>query len=83
MAFSQEKHTDPALSDPAAYGEGDVFFQNGLLERKLLPLLAACDGELFLQCLGIHPDAHGGKLESDLKHREPDQDVSVQAPPIF
>lgn len=47
MRFSQEKHTNPGLSDAASDGKGKFPQQNGFLEGQFGPFLASCFFKLF------------------------------------
>ena len=41
MGFAKEKHTDTGLADTAAYGVGELFFDDRMLEGELLSFRAA------------------------------------------
>ena len=53
------------------------------MESEGAPLIAAGGGELLVQHLGAHPDAHGGDLKGLLQHRVPQQNVAVEVPVVI
>ena len=77
MGLAQIEHTEPGLADAAAYGVGELLFQDGLLEGEVFALLASGQRELERKGLLVHPDAHGGQLQSVAENGIPDNDVAV------
>ena len=82
MGLAQEQHGQPGLADAAAHGQGELAVQEHLVEGQLPALVAAGQGELLVQGLGAHPDAHGGQLDGLAVDAVPAQQVAVQVPVV-
>ena len=52
------------------------------MEGQVAALLAAGEGELPVEALGVHADAHGGDLEGPAQYVVPEQYVAVQGPVV-
>lgn len=57
VGFAQVEHADTGLSDAAADGIGQFLIQNGFLEGKVCPLLAACQLQLTGKGLLVTADS--------------------------
>ena len=83
MGLAQEEHGHPGLADAAAHGQGQLPCQKHLVEGQLPAVVTAGQGELPVQALRVHPNAHGGQLQSPAAHAVPHQQVAVQIPVVI
>ena len=83
MGLAQQQHAQAALADAAADGERQLARQQRLVERQGAPPVAARQGELAVQRLGVHPDAHGRDLQRPVQQWVVEQQVAVQAPVVI
>ena len=67
VGLAQQQHAQAALADAAADGQGQLAVQQHLVEGQLPAVVAAGFGELRIQGLRVHPDAHGGDLQGALQ----------------
>ena len=82
MGFLQDEHTDAALPDAAADGEGQAVLQNRFVIREGGAFGHTGGGKLPPEAFGVHAHAHGGDLERGFEHRVPDEDIAVEGPVV-
>lgn len=66
VGAAKEQHTQPALSDASADGEGKLSGQQRLVEGKIATVLAACLRELAVQAFRTDADTHTAQFKTAL-----------------
>ena len=56
MGAAHHQHTETALTDTAANGQGQLVIQKHFMEGELSAVITAGDRQLTVQSLGIHTD---------------------------
>lgn len=77
VGAAQKQHTEPGLSDTAAYGQRQVAGCQHLVVGEVQPLFAAGSLQLFPEGGLVDPDAHGRDLKCALEGLEPEEDIAV------
>ena len=77
MGAAHHQHSQTALADTAADGQGQLVIQQHPVEGKLPAVITAGFFQLIVQCGGIHADTHGGDLQSTAQDFVPEEDVAV------
>ena len=64
VGLAQQKHTQPALADAAAHGEGQLIPHHLLMEGQVEPVHGPGGAELGEHGGGVHPDASRAQSSS-------------------
>ena len=64
VGAAHHQHTQSALTDTAADGQGQFIVKEHLVERQRPAVITAGDPKLVVQGLRIHADAHGGNFKA-------------------
>ena len=79
----QHQHTQTALSDTAADGQGQSATGNTLMIGVLHPILSVRRFKLARQGVRVHADAHGADLQRVTEDVVPQQQVAVEGPVVI
>ena len=83
MSLAQQQHTQAALADTAADGQGQFVVQQHLVEKQLAAVIAAGQRQLTIQSLTIHADAHGADLKRAVQHGVIEKNIAVHGPVVI
>ena len=79
---ADHQHTQAGLPDSAADREGELAFEQHLVEGEGAAIVAACDRELSVERGAVHADAHRGDLERAAERLVPEEEVAVELPVV-
>ena len=80
VGLAQQQHAQAGLADAAAHRQGELAFQQHLVERKLAALVAARQRQLTIQRFRADANAHRGDFQRTIQNRVIEQDIAVHLP---
>ena len=83
MRRADQQHAETALADAAAHRQRQLARKQHPVEGERAAVIAAGDGQLRVERLGIDADAHGGDLEGVTEDVIPVEDIAVEFPVVI
>ena len=83
VCLSEQQHGQTRLTDAAADRQRQLPCQQHLVIGQLAAVIAAGDGQLAVEALGIDADAHGRELKRAAEQVIPEQDIPVHRPVVI